>query len=149
MEYSQDELTILGDACIAIFLLVSLSDGKMSKAEQEVFFRDHVRAISAAKIIDNPKERAIMEIVIAEHSTPEYLAKLKKQGEEENKQMIRRATSLVAHKEEPKGLKLYRIAMLSLAKNIASASKGFLGLGAEVSSKEEEMIAKVKDALSR
>ena len=38
--------------------------------------------------------------------------------------------------------------MMSLAKNIADASSGFLGLGASISSKEEQILAQLKAALS-
>lgn len=148
MEYSVDELHILGDACTAIFLLVAGSDGRMSAAEREVFLRDHVRAILAARLIDSRREQAVMEILLEEYNSEAKLSALLQRPAPEGLRTLRRAASLIAHKEDAAAVKRYRVAMLSLAQNIAEASRGFLGLGAAVSASEEQMLVKIKAALS-
>ena len=148
MEYSVDELNILGDACAAIFLLMANSDGRMSTAEREVFLRDHVRAILASQLISSPREQAVMEIVLGEYNSSENLRNMETPPPVESLRTLRRAASLISHKEDDRDLKKYRVAMLSLAKNIAHASSGFLGLGPSMSAKEEQMLAQIKAALS-
>ena len=148
MEYSVDELHILGDACTAVFLLVAGSDGRMSTAEREIFLRDHVRAILAAQIIDSEQEQAVMEILLHEYNSDAKISALERRPVSEGLQILRRAASLIAHKEDAIAVKRYRVAMMSLAKNIADASRGFLGLGASTSAKEAQMLDRIRAALS-
>lgn len=148
MEYSVDELHILGDACTAIFVLVAGSDGRMSAAERAVFLRDHVRAILAARLIDSQQEQAVMEILLEEYNSDAALGVLEQRAVPERLQTLRRAASLIAHKEDARAIQRYRVAMMSMAKNIADASRGFLGFGASISAKEEQMLAQIKAALS-
>ena len=148
MEYSVKELNILGDACTSIFLLVAGSDGRMSAAERAIFLRDHVRAILAARIIDAEHEQAIMEILLEEYNSEEKIGSLERRPISEDLHTLRRAASLIAHKEDATAVKRYRVAMMSLAKNIAGASRGFLGIGASTSTKEAQMLDRIKAALS-
>ena len=150
MEYSVDELHILGDACTAIFLLIAGSDGRVSAAERTVFLRDHVRALLAARLIDEEREQAVMEILLQEYNDAAKLHALEASPVSSGLQTLRRAASLVAHKEQadPGAVKRYRMAMMSLARNIAEASRGFLGLGAATSAREETMLARIQAALS-
>ena len=148
MEYSVKELHILGDACVSIFLLVAGSDGRLSAAERAIFLRDHVRAILAARIIDAEHEQAIMEIMLQEYNSEEKISALERRPVSDDLQALRRATSLIASKEDDGAVKRYRVAMMSLAKNIADASRGLLGLGASTSSKEAQMLERIRSSLS-
>ena len=148
MEYSTDELHILGDAATAIFFLVANSDGRISAAERAAFLKDHVRAILAARLIDSKREQAVMAFLLQDRHSNDELSALEARPVSDGLQALRRAASLIAHKEDPGAVKRYRVAMMSLAKNIAEASGGFLGLGATTSKKESQMLVQIKAALS-
>ncbi len=47
MEYSQKEIALLSDACVSAFLLVAGADGRITKAETQAFFENHIKRLKS------------------------------------------------------------------------------------------------------
>ena len=112
MEYNEEQLAILADGCLAIFHVIASSDGKISRAEEEIFLANHLRSLSMANIIDNPKEQAVMEFILHDYIDQTRIAKACENGIEESLKAVRHASAMVRHKEHPEAFSRYQNAML-------------------------------------
>ena len=98
MEYSEKQLKIVTDACASIFMLVSASDGKISKKEEHTFLTSHFQSIKESKILNAFHDEVILECLMEHENNPAYLKGLKSLSQKEHFERIRKAVALI-HKK--------------------------------------------------
>lgn len=140
MEYSEKEMAIVTQACISIFVLVAKSDGTISKAEEKTFLDSYAQILRDSQLIDALQEQFIFEAFTEKDRINKVLKRSLLRTTDQHLASIRRALSLVKHKEDSKVFTRYCGQMNKLANSIAEASRGRFGLGAKVSNKEQQTL---------
>ena len=143
MEYSEKQLKIITDACASIFALVSLSDGSISKKEEETFLNTQIQSIKDSKILNETQDEVILEFLIEHDKDPNYLRTLSSLPEETHVERILKSVRLVYKKENETDFNSYCRQMNNLARNIASSSRGFFGFGNAISQAENATLKKI------
>ena len=140
MEYSEKEMAIITQACISIYVLVAQSDGHVSKAEEKTFLDSYAQILRDAKLIDALQEQLIFEAVTDKDRISKALKRSLLRTKDQHLSSIRRALSLVKHKEDAKVFTRYCGQLNKLATNVAEASRGRFGIGSKISSKEKDTL---------
>lgn len=148
MEYTDTELDIICDSCCSVFLLIASSDNSIQQKEEE-FFLDHYQDIlSGLHIISNPLEKAVLEFWAQDRFTTEHILELKNDPTELLFSRIQLGLKLVQRKENELDLLQYKRALLTLATDISKASRGFWGLGSQVSASEKKAVQQLSALLN-
>ena len=128
-DFSDEEYAALKKAPFLIFFLVAASDGKIDQKEATMFFK----ILSNPELLRNKLLNRIITNVINE--IPATLAAMAQQGLDYIAE-LHELRQIAERRLPPDQAQEFKLSLLLLGKEIASASGGFLGFGAKISKSE-------------
>lgn len=135
-EFSDEEFEILKRAPFLIFFLVAASDGNIDQKEAATF----IKILLKPELLKNKLLNRIVTNVINDISST--LAAMAQQGLDYLAR-LNELRLIAERKLPPAQAREFKLSLLLLGKEIASASGGFLGLGAKISKSEQAALTAI------
>ena len=144
MNLNDKDWQILGEAPVATFALLGEADGKVSDKEQEAFVQEWIPRIQKIRFSEDPREHEVYRWILQE-SAERFRAR--EFDLDRCRRILKRTGALIHEKLEAAEAESIRQALLTLAKEVAESSAGWLGLGDRVSATERAAFSELKRLL--
>ena len=146
MELSDNDWNLLGQAPLAVFALVAMSDGGASENEIQAFTEDWIRDVEKISFMGDPRNQEILKWVLQDES--QHFTKGSGFNLERGRDILKRLPAVFSKMEE-ENADAYRSSLLKLARQVSEGSRQFLGLGAKVSKAERRAIAEIQELIQK
>ena len=135
MNLSEAEWKIFGEAPLAIFALVAMSDGRLSDREREVFVEEWAPKLQDFRFSSDPREHEVYRWVLMDSAV-----RLRDQKEfdlERCRLIVKKTGTILQKRLDSQEADSIRKALLLLARDVALASAGLLNLGEQYALSEK------------